>query len=54
MRVDHARRVVRISKILKSSPTIFLRVPPSLLAYVDRYRAERVPEDYKIEYMPYD
>jgi hypothetical protein len=50
VRVDAARRVVFLSEIFAFYPEDF----PPLLPYVNRYRAERLPEDYRVEFIPYD
>ncbi len=47
-------RVVRLSSIFDFYTADFLAQAPSLLAYVNRYRAERIPEDYEVEFIPYD
>jgi Protein of unknown function, DUF547 len=52
--VDDSQRVVRLTEIMKFFPEDFLRVAPSLIAYVNRYRATPIPEDYRVEYIPYD
>lgn len=48
------RRVVRLSAIFDFYTDDFLAVAPSLLAYVNRYRAEPVPEEFDVEFIPYD
>jgi Protein of unknown function, DUF547 len=52
--VDSAERVVRLSEILKFYTEDFLASAPSLAAYVSRYRSTAVPEDFKVEFIPYD
>ena len=52
--VDPARKVVRLSEILQFYPEDFLKVAPSLISYVNRYRDIKVPDSYAIEYIPYD
>ena len=47
-------RRVRLSAILDWYGEDFLAVAPSLLAYVNRYRSEPVPEDWAIDFLPYD
>ena len=54
VRVDHGRRTVGLTEILKWFPEDFLRVSPSLIAYVNRYRSEPLPADYAIEWISYD
>ena len=48
------RKTVRLSSIFEFYTGDFLAVAPSLLAYVNRYRKEPVPEDYEVEFIPYD
>ena len=52
--VDPGARVVRFSEILKFYREDFLKVAPSLVAYANRYRNEMIPEDYRVEFIPYD
>jgi hypothetical protein len=52
--VDPAAKVVRFSEILKFYTEDFLKAAPSLVAYANRYRDEKIPEDYRVEFIPYD
>jgi hypothetical protein len=54
VQVEPARRVVRLSEIFGFFPEDFLARAPSLIAYVNRYRAQPVPADYAVEFIPYD
>lgn len=54
VRVDHAEGVVRLSRILDFYTGDFLAEEPSLPAYVNRHREEKVPIGYEVEYFPYD
>lgn len=54
VQVDAANRVLRISEILKFYTEDFLAEAVSLAAYVNKYRDSKVPEDYKVEFVPYD
>ena len=54
VRVDAARRAVHFSEILDFYREDFLAKAPSLIAYVNRYRAERIPEEYEVLFIPYD
>ena len=47
-------KVVRLSEILDFFPDDFLLKSPSLIAYVNRYRESKIPEDYAIEFRSYD
>jgi hypothetical protein len=46
--------VVRLSAILKFYSGDFLARAPSLVAYVNRYRDELLPEDVRVRFIPYD
>lgn len=48
------RKTVRVSEILKFYTEDFLRRNPSLIAYVNRYAPEKIPEDYAVEFIAYD
>ncbi len=52
--VDPAAKVVRFSEILKFYTEDFLKAAPSLISYANRYRDEKIPEDYRVEFIPYD
>jgi hypothetical protein len=52
--VDPERGVVRISEILSFYTEDFLQDAPSLVAYVNRYRATPIPEGYGVEFIDYD
>lgn len=52
--VDKEHRTLRLSEILKFYTGDFLKKAPSLAAYVNKYRTEKVPEDFKVEFIPYD
>jgi hypothetical protein len=54
VQVDDAKRVLRLSEILKFYTPDFLAAAPSLAEYVNKYRDTKVPEDYKVEFIPYD
>lgn len=54
VRVDRAEKVVWISEILDFFPDDFKRKAPNAAAYANRWRKEKVPEDYKIKFIPYD
>lgn len=48
------RNTVRLSEILKFYAEDFRRRSPSLIAYVNRYVRDKIPEDYKVEFIDYD
>ena len=52
--VDPAAKVVRFSEILKFYTEDFLKAAPSLTAYANHYRDEKIPEDDRVEFIPYD
>ncbi len=54
VRVDNAKHVLWLSEILRFYTDDFLAVAPSLAAYVNRYREALVPENYEVEFIPYD
>ncbi len=51
--VDHARREVWLSAIFDFYTQDFLAHAPSLIAYVNRYRAAPVPSDFKVRFLEY-
>ena len=48
------RNTVRFSKILDFYTADFLAKAPSLIAYANLYRGEKIPSDWKVEFLPYD
>ena len=55
VQVDPAKRVVRLSEILDFYPEDFVnRHAASLVAYANRYRRERIPEELQVEFIPHD
>jgi hypothetical protein len=52
--VDRERREVKLSAIFKFYTKDFLAQAPSLLAYVNRYRAQQIPLNNKVVFMDYD
>jgi len=54
LEVDHQAKTVRISEILDFYTEDFLARAPSLIAYVNRYLDTPIPEDYRVEFIPYD
>lgn len=48
------RNTVRLSEILKFYAKDFRRRSPGLIAYVNRYVRDKIPEDYKVEFVDYD
>ncbi|MBR9814127.1 DUF547 domain-containing protein [bacterium] len=52
--VDHTTDTVKLSAILDFFPQDFLAVSPSLVAYANRYAEPKIPENYTVEFLPYD
>ena len=52
--VDHARQTVEVSAILDFYTEDFLAKDPSLIAYINRYRNDQIPESYTVEFIDYD
>jgi hypothetical protein len=51
--IDHAKREVWLSAIFDFYTQDFLAHAPSLIAYVNRYRAVQVPSDFKVRFLEY-
>ncbi len=54
LRVIPERKTVHLSEIFKFYKEDFLRRSPGLIAYVNRYAREKIPEDYEIDFIDYD
>jgi hypothetical protein len=54
VRIDDAARTVWFSQILEFYTGDFLQKAPSLIEYANRYRTEKIPTDYKVQFTPYD
>jgi hypothetical protein len=56
VQVDEKERVVRVSQILEFFTEDFVndRQAKSLVEFVNRYREQRIPEDFEVEFIPYD
>jgi hypothetical protein len=48
------RKTIRLSQILQFYTEDFTKKAPSLIAYVNQYRDEKIPADWKVEFIPYD
>jgi len=48
------KQTVRFSDILRFYTKDFLKQAPSLTAYANRYREEKIPSGWKEEFIPYD
>lgn len=56
IQVDKDRNAVRLSEILKWYKKDFVNPAQasSLLSYVNRYRKEKIPESFKVDFIPYN
>ncbi len=54
VQIDDAAKTFKVSEILKFYTEDFLAKAPSLAAYINRYREIKVPEDYAVDFIPYD
>lgn len=52
--VDPTKRELYLSEILSFYTEDFLAKAPSLPAYVNRWRTDKVPEDFAVTFYPYD
>lgn len=52
--VDHARQTVEVSEILDFYTEDFLAKNSSLIAYINRYRDDQIPDGYTVEFIDYD
>lgn len=52
--VDPPHHEIRLSEILSFYTEDFRRKAPSLADYVDRWRTEKLPNDYAVRFFPYD
>ncbi len=54
VKLEPDSKTVRLSQILQFYTDDFLKKAPSLIAYVNKYRQEKIPEAWKVEFIPYD
>ena len=54
VKIDEAAKKVYFSSILKFYTGDFLTKAPTLIVYANRYRTVKIPEDYAIDFIPYD
>jgi hypothetical protein len=52
--VDDYAKLVTLSEILKFYPEDFLAKAPSLIAYANLFRGKKIPENYAVQFRPYD
>lgn len=54
VRADDPGRVLHLTAIFDFYTADFLARSPTLIAYVNRYRHEPIPDDYRVEFLTYD
>jgi Protein of unknown function, DUF547 len=55
LRIDHSSKTVYLSELMDFYTDDFItKTITSLSAYVNQYAPEKIPEDYTIEFIPYD
>ena len=54
LRVDDETATVEVSEILDFYTEDFLLQAPSIIAYINRYRDDAIPENYTVRYIDYD
>lgn len=56
VQVDSSKKIARISQILEFFTEDFVnpKQSPNLIAYVNKYRKDKIPETYAVEFIPYD
>ena len=52
--IDHKSQTLRLSEIMKFYKKDFLLHSSSLISYVNKYRKEKIPENYKMKFIDYD
>ena len=54
VRLEPEKKTVFLSQILQFYTEDFLKKAPSLIEYVNRYREEKIPSGWKVDFIPYD
>jgi uncharacterized protein YceK len=55
LRIDHPNKTVNVSEILEFYTEDFTPThAPTLIAYINRYVADPIPEDYAVQFIDYD
>ena len=54
VQIDDADQTVYLSEIMDFYDQDFLREAPTLIDYVNRYREQPIPSDYRVEFIPFD
>ncbi len=52
--LEPEKQTVRFSQILQFYTEDFLKKAPSLIAFANRYRDEKIPAGWKVDFIPYD
>ncbi|MEQ9261719.1 MAG: DUF547 domain-containing protein [Owenweeksia sp.] len=54
IRIDHEQREISISEIFKWYREDFMKNHKSLIAFINTYRDDKIPEDYRVGYYTYN
>jgi len=54
LQLDHDRKIVHVSEILRFYEEDFLARNSSLIGYINKYHLERIPQNYKVAFIKYD
>jgi hypothetical protein len=54
VKIEADKQTVRFSQILQFYTEDFVKKAPSLIAYANKYRDAKIPDSYRVEYIPYD
>ena len=54
LKIDPEKKRIYVSEILSFFTEDFLRKDPTLIQYINRYRREKIPDEYRVEFIPYD
>lgn len=54
IRVNNSERIVELSKIFDWYKNDFTQSGLTILKYINQYRTEKIPEDFKVKYYEYD
>jgi len=54
VRVVNTEKKVYLSSILKFYTVDFLKKAASLIDYANQYREQKIPTDYRVDFIPYD
>ena len=54
VKLEPENQIVRLSQILQFYTDDFVKKAPSLIDYVNKYRREKIPAGWRVEFIPYD